>query len=92
MPPYIWIHLENVWWVLAGGFAFAAAIVLARGSTVFSFSLKKRTDREISEGGHTFPDNLKEQHNPAPLFIWLVSIGYLVWAVLYVVFSGTRGL
>ena len=92
MPPYTWIHLENVWWVLAGGLIFASAIVLARGSRHFTFTFRKRSDQALDEDVHTFADGVQEQNRPVPLFIWLVSLGYLVWAILYVVFSGNRGL
>jgi hypothetical protein len=92
MPPYTWIHLENVWWVLAGGLLFAAAIVLARASTTFSFSLKRRRDEAIEEEVHEFPGGVKEQNRPVPMLIWLMIIGYPVWAVLYVIFYGARGL
>ncbi len=92
MPPYTWIHLENVWWMLAGGMIVTAAIVLARGSRHFSFTFKKRTDKEIDEDSHTFADDVQEQNRPVPVFIWLMFFGYFIWATLYVVFSGTRGL
>jgi hypothetical protein len=92
MPPYSWIHLENVWWVLAGGLVFAAAIVLARASTTFTFTFRKRSDKELDDEVHTFADDVAEQNRPVPILIWLVFIGYFVWAALYVVFSGVRGL
>ena len=91
MPPYSWIHLENVWWMLAGGLLFAVAIILARASTTFTFSFRKRTDKELQEE-HEFADGIKEQNRPVPILIWLVFIGYFIWAALYVVFSGSRGL
>lgn len=92
MPPYSWIHLESVFWVLAGGMIFASAIILARGSRVWGFSFKKRSEHQMEEEEYEFVDNLKEGHRPVPLFIWLVFIGYFIWATAYVVFSGIRGL
>ena len=92
MPPYSWIHLENVYWVLAGGVLFAAAIILARASTSSTFSLRKQTDKEIEESAHEFGGGVKEYNRPLPLLIWLVGVGYFIWATLYVVFSATRGL
>ena len=91
MPPYSWIHLENLFWVLAGGMAVTAAVVLARGSRRWGFSFKKRTDEEVEEIKE-FPDGLKEGNRPVPIFIWLMFIGYIIWAMAYVVFLGTRGL
>lgn len=93
MPPYTWIHLENVWWVLAGGLVVAAAIVLARATTTYTFTFKKRSDADIAgKEAYEFPGGVKEQNRPVPVLIWLVIIGYLVWAVLYVIFYGARGL
>ncbi len=92
MPPYSWIHLESLFWVLAGGMIVTAAIVLARGSRKWGFSFKKRTDKEIEEEVHQFAGILKEGNRPVPIFIWLVFIGYFIWATAYVVFSGIRGL
>ncbi len=92
MPPYSWIHLENVYWVLAGGAIFAAAIVLARATLAYTFSFRKKTDAEIEKSAYDFGDGVKEYNRPVPIFIWLVGIGYFIWAALYVVFSGIRGL
>jgi hypothetical protein len=92
MPPYSWIHLESLFWVLAGGLIVASAIILARASRVWSFSLKKRTDKEIEEETHEFAGILSEGNRPVPIFIWLVIVGYFIWATAYVVFSGIRGL
>mgnify|MGYP006292395639 CR=1 FL=1 len=92
MPPYFGIHLENAWWMFAGGVLVAVAIVLARGSRHFSLTAKKRSEREIEEETHEFGDGLKEQNRPAPLFIWLMVAAYFVWAVAYIVFSGRHGL
>jgi hypothetical protein len=92
MPPYTWIHLESVFWVLAGGLLVASAIVLARGSRVWGFSFKKRSDEEIDKERHELAGVVSEDNRPVPLFIWLLIIGYLVWATAYVVFSGARGL
>ena len=53
--------------------------------------LKKRTDEEVEEIKE-FPGGLKEGNRPVPIFIWMMFIGYIIWAMAYVVFSGTRGL
>ena len=92
MPPYTWIHLESVWWVLAGGLIVALAIILARGSLDFRFTMRKRNEAEYAQETHRFGDVVSEQNRPVPIFIWLVTIGYVIWAVAYVIFSGTHGL
>ena len=92
MPPYSWIHLESVWWMFGGGLMVALAIILARASSHYSFTLKKRSEEDLKKETHTFGDAVEEQNRPVPVFIWLVAIGYIIWAISYVVFSGTRGL
>ena len=92
MPPYSWIHLESVWWMWGGGLMVATAIILARASRYYSFTLKRRSEEELQKETHTFADAVEEQNRPVPVFIWLVAIGYVLWAISYVVFSGARGL
>ncbi len=92
MPPYKWIHIESVYWLLAGGLVFALAIILARASRHLGFSFRKRTEQELEAETHEFGGGVTEQNRPMPLFIWLVTVGYFIWAVAYVIFSGARGL
>lgn len=91
MPPYSWIHLENVWWVLGGGLLFTAAIILARTSSQASFTFRKRSDEELEKERHEFAGAVAEHNRPVPIFIWLVAVGLVIWAVAYTVFSGTTG-
>ena len=90
MPPYNWIHIESIWWVFGGGLIFATAIILARASAVWSFSFKKISQTEEEE--HEFAGEIKERNGPIPIFIWLVAIGYFIWAISYVMFSRAHGL
>ena len=92
MPPYSWIHLENVWWILAGGLIIALAIILGRASHIFSFTFKKRSDKTLEQEKHDFAGLVQEYNKAVPVFIWLITIGYFIWAVGYVLFVGTTGL
>ncbi|MDJ0766348.1 MAG: hypothetical protein QNJ97_25455 [Myxococcota bacterium] len=92
MPPYDWIHLENTWWVFGGGFIITLAIILARSSAVMSFSMRKQTEEALENETHHFAGIVSEQNRPVPVFIWLVGIGFLAWAVGYTIFSGKHGL
>ncbi len=92
MPPYSWLHMESVWWLLLGGLLFAAAIVLARSSASHSFSFRSRSDEDIKKEVHRFADEVEERNGPAPVFIWMVGLGMLIWAVAYTVHSGVHGL
>jgi hypothetical protein len=78
--------------MLGGGLMVALAIILARASSHYSFTLKKRSEEELQQETHTFADTVEEQNRPVPVFIWLVAIGYVIWAISYIVFSGSRGL
>ncbi len=91
MPPYSWIGLESVFWVLFGGLVISIAIILARGSLAFSFAFRKRSNKELEAETHDFAGAVKEQNRPIPVFIWLVTLGLFVWAVAYVLYSGAFG-
>ena len=92
MPPYNWIHIESVFWVLLGGLGVALAIILARGSRSMSFTLKGRSDEDMEKDTHAFAGHVEEQNRPVPVFIWLMLIGYILWAVGYVIYIGKAGL
>lgn len=92
MPPYTWIGLESTYWILAGGLIVAVVIVMARGSLHESFSFRKRSEVALEKETHVFAEHVAEQNRPVPIFIWLVCIGYFVWATAYVLYSGAFGL
>lgn len=92
MPPYSWIGLESVVWILAGGGLITLAIIMARGSLHESFTFRKRSDEELENETHVFADHVSEQNRPVPIFIWLVCIGYFIWATAYVIHVGAFGL
>ena len=92
MPPYSWIGLESVFWVLAGGGLITVTIIMARGSLYESFSFRKRSEEELEKETHVFGGHVSEQNRPVPIFIWLVFIGYFIWATAYVIHSGIVGL
>lgn len=92
MPPYSWIHLERVFWLFGGGALIACAIILARASGYLSFSFAKKSDEELKRDEHDFAGLFKERNGPVPIFIWLLIVGYLAWAVGYVFFAGVGGL
>lgn len=92
MPPYESMHVENLWWVFAGGTLLALVIALARGVKYLTFTLRPRSDEELEADTHEFGGGVREQNKPMPWLIWLIGIGYFIWAIAYVVFSGARGL
>ncbi|GAB4298282.1 MAG: hypothetical protein Kow0090_13670 [Myxococcota bacterium] len=92
MPPYYLTDIEYTVVVFAVGIGLAVAIMLARGSRYFGFSFKKQSERELEESVHEFGGEVKEANRPMPLFIWLVFIGYFIWAIGYVIFVSFFGL
>lgn len=92
MPPYETMHIENLIWVFGAGALFTLAIVLARTSRYFTWTFKRRSEEELEEETHEFGGGVREQNRPMPLFIWLMVVGYFIWATSYVVFSGAFGL
>jgi hypothetical protein len=89
MPPYETVQATDLLFMWAIGLVLAIAVVLARGSRVFTFSFSKPA--EDADEPHTFPGGVSETNRPVPIFIWLVFIGYFVWATAYVVFCGSSG-
>ena len=92
MPPYELLGIEAVVFMTGIGIVVAAAIALARGSRFMGLSLTRRSDKELEETVHEFGGGVSETDRPVPWLIWLVLVGYLIWAVCYVVFSGMAGL
>ena len=88
MPPYSWLNHELVLMMFGIGIGISIAIMLARGILRWNFSLKKQSDEDIEKSLHEFPGGVKEYNRPMPLIIWLVFIGYFIWAAGYLIFSG----
>jgi hypothetical protein len=86
------MHLENVWWMFAGGLLFTIVVLLARGSQRFDFSPRKTDRVEIKRNRHYFGGGVSEQNHPVPLLIWLLLLAYLPWAVAYVFYISQQGL
>ena len=92
MPPYEWLHFKSFTLMIGIGLVLTIAIILARGSRYLSFTFKRRSDKELEESIHEFGGGVQETNRPMPLLIWLVSIGWFIWAISYVVFTGARGI
>ena len=91
MPPYDMLQMESVWVVLIGGALVTLAIVLARASRRHGLTLKRRSEEELEAETHEFPDGIREQNRPVPVFVWIVAVGYFVWATAYVIFTAGTG-
>ena len=41
---------------------------------------------------HEFGGEVKESDRPVPWLIWLLFVGYFIWAASYILFVGARGM
>lgn len=92
MPPYDLINLKYVLFMLGLGVGLSFLVFLVRGARHYSFSLRKRTKKEIEETLHEFGGDVSELDSPVPLFIWLLIVGILIWSAGYIIYSGAYGL
>lgn len=92
MPPYDLIGIEAVLYMTGVGLLVSLGIILARGSRAWSWSARRRSDAELEAEVHEFGGEVSETNRPVPWLIWLVFIGYFIWATSYVVFIGRNGI
>ena len=76
--------------ILFGGLILVLIIVLAVWS--HHLNLARRARRETEQPPAEYPDGLREQNNPVPLFLILVIAAVLIWALIYVIAVGVGGL
>jgi hypothetical protein len=91
MPPYTQIHFDNFLFMILVGLGLAIVIILARGSEYLSFSFRG-SSRAEEERVHEFGGDVKESYRPVSWLIWLLFIGYFIWAASYILFVGARGI
>ena len=91
MPPYEAIQADRLWWIYGIGLALAACVILARGSRALTFSLFRRTPKQVEQEHTEFSGGVSESNGPVSIFFWLVFLGYGVWSVGYVVFRAYAG-
>jgi hypothetical protein len=91
MPPFDLLNTNDALLTVAVGIGLAVLIILARNSTHFTFSLRRRPPEKLGKV-HEFPSGLAERDSAPPIFIWLVFLALVVWSVGYVLFSGAHGL
>jgi hypothetical protein len=92
MPPYDLINSRYFWFMMAAGVGIAVLVILARGVSPYTFSLRKRSDQQIDEDVHEFGGGVREKDSPVPLLLWLLVPSVLLWAVGYIIYSGAYGL
>jgi hypothetical protein len=78
--------LDFQYLVLAIFLGLIAVILIYLGFQSYSLSQKKK--KEVEE---EFPEGIRVQDHPVPPFIIFVVIGFILWAVVYVILYGLRG-
>ena len=76
-------------WLLSLFLGLILAILVYLGFTAYTDS-RSRAGEEAEEE-FTYPDGIRGRNFPAPLFIIFLFLGFLIWAIVYVIFIGMRG-
>jgi hypothetical protein len=80
------LDLQNL--VLAIFLGLVAVVLVYLGFQSYAFSRRAREAEKIEE---EFPGGIQVQNHRIPPFLLFVVIGFLLWAVAYVVLYGLRG-
>lgn len=91
MAPYWSIDLSYVFFALGIGLIISLLVCLARATPWLTFTFRRRTDRQIEDDFHEFGGGVTERNRPIPLLIWVVLVGYFLWAAGYVVLISSTG-
>jgi len=67
--------------------ALVAVILIYLGFQSYSFSRR----REEEEREEEFPGGIRVQNHSIPPFLIFVVIGFVIWAMVYVILYGLRG-
>ncbi len=76
-------------WLLSVCLGLVLAILVYLGFTAFGDSSSragKKAEEEFS-----YPDGIRGKNFPTPVFIIFLYLGFVIWAVLYVIFIGLKG-
>ncbi len=76
-------------WLLSVLLGIILAILVYLGFSAYSDS-RARAGEELKEE-FTYPDGIRGKNFRTPLFIVFLYLGFLIWAILYVIFIGLKG-
>jgi len=91
MPPYDLINTNHEILGLGIGIGIAVLVILARGSTLFTWSFGRRPTEQTEQPIHEFGGGVSERDGPIPMAIWLVLAAVVIWSVGYILVSGAQG-
>ena len=76
-------------WLLAVFLGLVLAILIYLAFRSYGYSRARAGGRAEEE--HGYPDGLKGRQFPTPPLIIFLYFGFVVWAILYVIYIGIRG-
>jgi len=75
-------------WLLSLFLGLVLAILVYLGFTAYSDSTSRAGEKGEEE--FTYPDGIRGKNFPTPYFIIFLYLGFVIWAILYVIFVGMR--
>jgi uncharacterized membrane protein YhaH (DUF805 family) len=87
MPPYENIHLEYLIYILAGGGLLTGLLWLALKSPEWTVTFRRKSDQDYDNEVESFGE-VREGRRPVPLFLMVLLGLFILWAILYTVYSG----
>jgi hypothetical protein len=84
-------HLLNIQHFVLYLFAAIIAVVLLAVALGYTHFRGGDSDERLTKIVHTYPSDIEERNSPFPLFLALVILGTVLWAVGYIVAHGIYG-
>ncbi len=75
-------------WLLSVFLGLVLAILVYLGFTAYTDSRARAGEKGEEE--FTYPDGIRGKNFPTPYLIIFLYLGFVIWAVLYVIFVGMR--
>ncbi len=76
-------------WLMATILGLILVILIYLGLTAYE-DASARSDTRAEEEFH-YPDGIEGRNFPVPTFILFLFLGFVIWAIFYVIFVGLKG-
>ncbi len=76
-------------WLLSVGLGLILVILIYLALKSYNYSQERIRGREQEE--FHYPDGIEGRNFPTPPFMIFLYIGFVIWAVCYVIFIGMKG-
>ncbi len=77
-------------WLLSVLLGLILAILVYLGFSAYGDASARADEKALGEFHH-YPDGIEGRNYPTPTFIVFIYLGFIIWAILYVVYIGLRG-